>query len=94
MSRQTMMSDNLQIGSMDISALEQEIARIEQEEKNCLAELNELLVRENAAQGIFFAQEIHALKQDKLRLNVEKEFCRKRIARLRFEAEADYGVWQ
>ena len=93
MSRKTpTMMDNLQISDMGIADLELEIGLIEQEEKACQAELADLLAREDAAAGQFFAQEIHSLKQDRLRLNVEKEFCRKRIARLRFENEADSGA--
>lgn len=86
------LADNLAIAEMDIPALEAEIARIESEETECLNKLNSTLASENPAAGIFFAQEIHALKQDKLRLNVEKEFCRKRIARLQFEGECEDGA--
>ena len=89
--RITKLNDNLQIAHMGISDLEKEIGRIEDEEQACLMELRSLLARENPSEGIFFAKEIHTLKQDRLRLNVEKEFCRKRIARLRFEAEDPNG---
>ena len=82
------MDNNLQIAELDVPDLEREIERIEAEETACQAELADLLAREDASLGLFFAQEIHALKQDKLRLHVEKEFCRKRIARLRFEEES------
>ncbi len=91
--RITKLNDNLQIADMDIPDLEKEIRLIEQEERACLSELSSFLARENPAEGIFFAGEIHTLKQNKLRLNVEKEFCRKRIARLKFEAEDLNGAW-
>ena len=85
------MSDNLQhnvkIAEMGIAELESEIARIAEEERNCLDRLSETLAKEDPAAGIFFAQESHAMKQYKLRLHVEKEFCRKRICRLKFEGE-------
>jgi len=80
--------DNLAIAGMDIPELEAEIFRIEGEEDICLNNLNHTLASEDPVAGKFFAAEIHKLKQDKLRLHVEKEFCRKRIARLQFEREA------
>ena len=83
------MSSELNIAGLDIPGLEKEINRIEAEEAVCQAGLAGLLKREDPRRGIFFAQEIHAMKQEKLRLHVEKEFCRKRIARLKFE-QADF----
>lgn len=82
---------NTEIAEMGVPELESEIARIEEEERDCLDRLNQTLAKEDPAAGIFFAQEIHAMKQDKLRLHVEKEFCRKRICRLKFEGESEWS---
>lgn len=70
-----------------IPELEIEIIRIEAEESLCAEELAKFLAAEDPAGGVFFAQEIHNLRHDKLRLHVEKEFCRKKIARIRLGIE-------
>ena len=41
------------------------------------------MARENPRAGVSFAGEIFAAQQDKLRLEVEMELCRKKINRLR-----------
>ena len=48
-----------------------------------LDRIRQLMAEEDPAKGVFHAQEIHKLQQDKLRLDVEIEFKRKRINRIR-----------
>ena len=66
-----------------IPELEAEIARIEAEEELCSKNLTHYLELENYDSKVFYPQEIHQLRQDKLRLHVEKEFCRKKINRIK-----------
>ena len=49
----------------------------------CVARCRELLAAEDPAKGVFHAAEIFRLQQDKLRLEVEMEFRRKKINRIR-----------
>ncbi|NCC24484.1 MAG: hypothetical protein EOM25_04670 [Deltaproteobacteria bacterium] len=48
-------------------------------------EISDLQAREDVAKGIFFPQEIHALKQECLRLATEVELRQKRIRRIQIE---------
>lgn len=71
-----------------------EIADLEEKQRVFLLEKQDsekairfLRQEENPAEGVFYAQEIYAKQQDKLRLEVEAEFCRKRINRLRLRIE-------
>ena len=57
------------------------------EKEDCEKAIRFLRQEEKPAEGIYFAQEIYAKQQDKLRLDVEAEFCRKRINRLRLRIE-------
>ena len=52
-------------------------------------EIRELLAAENPSAGIFHAAEIFRLQQSKLRLEVEMEFRRKKINRIRLGMEED-----
>jgi hypothetical protein len=68
-----------------MAALEEELAAFTAEKEACEAALRELRAREDPAKGVFLAQEIFARQQDKLRLEVEMEFRRKAINRLRMD---------
>jgi len=48
----------------------------------CIQKAKKLMASEDPEKGIFHNQEIFTLKQDSLRLEVEAEFCRKKINRL------------
>ncbi|RQD65401.1 MAG: hypothetical protein D5R98_03590 [Desulfonatronovibrio sp. MSAO_Bac4] len=52
------------------------------QKKECQKRVRKLMAAEDPSQGIFHNQEIFALQQDSLRLEVEAEFCRKKINRL------------
>jgi hypothetical protein len=49
----------------------------------CVRRVQELMAAEDPAAGIFHATEIYNLQKDKLRLDVEIEFKRKKINRIR-----------
>jgi len=49
----------------------------------CIRKVRELMAAEDPANGIFHANEIYRLQKDKLRLDVEIEFKRKKINRIR-----------
>jgi hypothetical protein len=66
-----------------IAECEAAIAEFTAQRDECLRRVRELMAQEDPANGIFHAQQIHALQQDKLRLDVEIEFKRKRINRIR-----------
>jgi hypothetical protein len=57
----------------------EEFKRMKQE---CVDKARELMAMEDPAKGIYHNKEIFRLKQDSLRLEVEAEFCRKKINRL------------
>ena len=80
----------------NIPDLEAEIVRIEAEEAVCRQELTRYSNLENPLTKTFYPQEIHQLRQDKLRLHVEKEFCQKKINRIKLfgadEALHAFGV--
>ena len=73
----------------DAPGLRAGIQRLGQELQNCEARIRETFAAEDPAKGVFFAAELHELKQDKLRLDVELEFHRRKLARLELE---DGGV--
>ncbi|SHN56007.1 hypothetical protein [Desulfovibrio litoralis] len=64
--------------------LVQEKERIETEQKNITEKIKELMLAEKPQQGIFFAQEIHNLKQKQNRLTVELLFCLNKIKKLSY----------
>ncbi len=57
------------------------------EKEDCEKAIRFLRQEEKPAEGIYYAKEIYTKQQDKLRLDVEAEFCRKRINRLRLRIE-------
>ena len=72
-----------------IPELEAEIVRIEKEEEECKHNLARYLELEDPVSKTFYPQEIHQLRQNKLRLHVEKEFCRKKINRINLFGPAE-----
>ena len=66
-----------------IARAEAEMAGFAAERDACVAKCRELLAAEDPAKGVFHAAEIFRLQQDKLRLEVEMEFRRKKVNRIR-----------
>lgn len=66
-----------------IARCEAELAAFTQERDDCVKRCRELLAAEDPAAGVFHAAEIFRLQQSKLRLEVEMEFRRKKINRIR-----------
>ncbi len=66
-----------------IAECEAAIAEFTAQRDANLASIRRLMAEEDPAGGVFHAKEIHRLQQDKLRLDVEIEFKRKRINRIR-----------
>lgn len=67
----------------NIPELEEQLVLLEQELVSAKNQLAATLAAENPELGIYYPIEIHNLKQHKLRLQVEKDFRLKRIARLK-----------
>ncbi len=72
-----------------ISRCEAEMAAFAVERDACVAKCRELLAAEDPDKGVFHAAEIFRLQQDKLRLEVEMEFRRKKINRIRLGISED-----
>ncbi len=68
--------------SEQISRLTRQMEDFMQRKQECLQKAKELMAGEDFDKGIFYHKEIYSLKQDSLRLEVEAEFCRKKINRL------------
>ena len=68
-----------------ISELEEQIARIEETQAQCMRTIRELMAREDPMRGVAFPAEIHELHQQKNMLETHKEFRKVRIRRLRFQ---------
>jgi hypothetical protein len=69
----------------EITAIEREISDFEGEQAACEARIRALQTEEDPANGVFRHEEIHAAKQDKLRLACEVQLRRVKINRLRLE---------
>ena len=69
----------------DAPGLKAGLARLGEEQRACLERLRTFLAAENPGQGVFYAAEIFTLQQEKLRLEVEMEFYRRKLARLEME---------
>ncbi|MFP5239058.1 MAG: hypothetical protein ACLGQW_04420 [Acidobacteriota bacterium] len=67
-----------------IAEAESEIATFQAQMEGVLAEIKRLMAAEDPAAGISRASEIHAARQEKLRLEFEIKFRKGRINRLRF----------
>lgn len=73
----------------NIPELEEQLVILEKELAATRDQLAATLAAENPELGVYWPAEIHNLKQHKLRLQVEKDFRLKRIARLKtFASEA------
>jgi len=70
-----------------IARAEAEMAAFAAERDASVTRCQELLNAEDPATGVFHAAEIYRLKQSKLRLEVEMEFRRKKINRIRLGME-------
>ena len=68
----------------EIEAVEQEIAALTREQNEVQARIRALQAEEDPTKGVFRAKEIHAAKQEKLRLDFEIQFRKNRINRLKF----------
>jgi len=68
----------------EIEAVEREIADYEKQQAAVLASIKELQAQEDPMKGVFFAEEIHAAKHEKLRLDFEIQYRRAKIKRIRF----------
>lgn len=68
----------------EFAALERGIADFEEQRAACLALLRSLMEQEDPANGVFRHAEIHAAKQEKLRLDFEVQYRKNRINRMRF----------
>jgi hypothetical protein len=66
-----------------IALCEAEIAEFTAQRDECVRRVRELMAAEDLAAGVFHAGEIFRFQQDKLRLEVELEFRRKKINRIR-----------
>ena len=76
----------------DLAELQAKKERLQTELAQCGQRIVDLRQQEDPAQGKAFAQEIFHAQQEKLRLQIEIEFCRRRVNRDRlakeWEAEA------
>ncbi len=66
-----------------IARAEADMKRFTSERDACVARRKELMDAEDPDKGVFHAAEIFRLQQEKLRLDVEMEFRRKKINRIR-----------
>lgn len=73
--------------SETISALEEEITEFSRQQANCSERIKKLMLEEDTDRGIVHAKEIFSLQQEKLRLEVEVQFRRNKINRLREEGQ-------
>ena len=66
------------LNDQDLARLEEEMARLEQEYTQCVQQIQSLRAQEDPEAGIFYAQDIFARQQEKLRLQVDLDLCRAR----------------
>lgn len=74
--------------SEDVRTLDAEIQAFEAMREACTKNIRELMAKEDPAAGVFYAAEIHAAQQEKLRLDVEIQFRRNKVSRLRFQGDS------
>lgn len=67
----------------EIAQAQAEYEDYKQRMEEAIQSVRDLRAEEDFKKGIFKATEIHAMQQEKLRLEVEMEFRRKKINRLR-----------
>lgn len=68
----------------EIQAIEKEIEEFKAGQAEVLARIRALQAEEDPIAGVFRAEEIHAAKQEKLRLDFEIQYRKAKINRLRF----------
>lgn len=66
----------------EIEQLKKKMEDFQNQKNECRKRVKELMASEDPSRKIFHHQEIFTLQQDSLRLEVEAEFCRKKINRL------------
>ncbi len=79
--------ENEEARAEEIAALEAEYRDLEGQKLRCEQEVRRLRSSEDHKAGIFYAREIFTAQHEKLRLEVEMEFRRKRANRLRLGYE-------
>jgi uncharacterized membrane protein len=60
----------------DLAEVEAAMERLGREKDECEEKIQSLRSAEDPGQGMYFAQEIFAAQQEKLRLQVEMDLCR------------------
>lgn len=68
--------------SEEIARLTIEMEDLSRRKHECVKKFKELMAEENPGKGIFHHKEIFSLQQERLTLEVQEEFCRKKINRL------------
>lgn len=81
---QTFLNQSIPTG---IKELEEQIKQIDAWRSLCTEKIKELMAKEDMEKKIFYAQEIHALTQERNMLETHREFRRVRIARLKLEEQ-------
>ncbi len=76
-----------------IAQCEAAMAEFTAQRDECVRRVRELIAAEDHVNGVYHATEIYRLQKDKLRLDVEIEFKRKKINRIRLgiDESAMYG---
>jgi len=69
----------------EITTLEQEITALAVERTEVQTRIRALQAEEDPAKGVFRSAEIHAAKQEKLRLDFEIQLRKNKINRLKFD---------
>lgn len=75
----------------DLVELEGQMEYLDQEKRECEQKIHQLREQEDPEQGIYYAQEIFAIQQEKLRLQVEIDFCRAKKNRYLMATAEDRG---
>ncbi|MFW5730315.1 MAG: hypothetical protein ACOCV7_01590 [Desulfonatronovibrionaceae bacterium] len=68
--------------SEQTARLKEEMQKLLGRRDECRSQVRQLMAAEDPSRGIYHHEEIFSLKQESLRLEVEAEFCRKKINRL------------
>lgn len=67
----------------DLPGLTARLAELAEEGKALEARLRVLAAAERPEEGLYFARELHAMRQEKIMLCYKQECCRARLGRLR-----------
>lgn len=73
--------------SAELERLSQEFEELKLQKETVEVQVKKLMGEEDPAQGVYYAQDIFRLQQDKLRLATEMEFRRRKQNRLRLAEE-------